>query len=114
MGVFSTIIYRCALWSRARSEMQEMRTGLFVDCASTTPCDNFEDDALVNQWFTSNIGKVRKPFKCYDKSFCLSEETFSYNVLHCLFFRNKCNRISNHSPWIDVLFSTWKFVSSSQ
>ena len=61
---------------------------VFVDCASTTPGDNFEDDALVplvNQWFTSNIGKVRKTFKCYEKSFCLSEKPFSYNALHCLF-----------------------------
>ena len=50
-------------------------------CVLTMPCGNFQDDVSVNLWFTRNIGKLRKPSKCYDKSFCLSE-----NLSHIMYF----------------------------
>jgi hypothetical protein len=84
-GVFClTPLFTALHCGRARLEM---RIKAFCrSVLSTTRCGNFDDDVSVNQWLTRNFSKVRKPSKCYDKSFCLSDKPFSNHICFIVCF----------------------------
>ena len=78
---------------------------------------NFEGDVSLNQWFYRLRAIIAKGENL--SSVMTNLFIFQRNLFHIMYFivcfliRNKSTRILNH-VWVDVLFSMWKFVASSQ